>query len=491
MKKILSLLLSMILIVSCTKVDKVEKIEKIEKNSEAYYQIFVGSYADSNQDGIGDLKGIISKLDYLDTLGVTGIWLTPIHPSESYHKYDVDHYMEVDSSFGTIEDLKELVNEGKKRNIKIILDLVLNHSSDSHPWFLEAKKDYLSQSCDISDYCDFYNFSSEKKPGYAQINANAYYEAKFWEGMPDLNLNNQKLRNEIKKITDFYLDMGVAGFRLDAVGHYDNSLEKSNEFTAWLMQTVKEKNPNAFVVGEVWSDPLTVLSNYKSGIDSLFDFKSSERNGTIISNVFDENGQKLAEELVDYTNEIYKINPKAINSLFLTNHDQARSAGYLSDDNQKKLAASIYLLSPGIPFIYYGEEIGMKGSGKDENKRLAFTWGENNDANSPKNADYKSSHTETGKSAVENDKSLYHFYRQVLTLKHKYIKKLKDADVITLNNKEIFALDYKDVKVYINLSEKEIKLPTNEVLDKIEIDGSITYKDGESIMKGYGILITK
>lgn len=488
MKKILSLLLCMTLIASCT---QIKKEEKVEKNSEAYYQIFVGSYADSNQDGVGDLRGITSKLDYLDRLGITGIWLTPIHPSKSYHKYDVDNYLEVDTSFGTLDDLKQLVEEGKKRNIKVILDLVLNHSSSTHPWFEQAKKDYLAQNCDKSIYCDFYNFANEKKVGYAKLNDTAYYEAKFWEGMPDLNLNNQNLRNEIKKITGFYLEMGIAGFRLDAVGHYDNSLEKSNEFTAWLMKTIKEKNPNAFVVGEVWSDSLTVLSNYKSGIDSLFDFKSSEREGYIVSNVQDENGQKLAKELVDYNDEIHKVNPKAINSYFLSNHDQSRSAGYLSDENQKKLAASIYLLSPGIPFIYYGEEIGMKGSGKDENKRLAFTWGENNDANSPKDADYKSTHSETGKSAVENEKSLYHFYRKVLSLKHKYLKNIHDARVISLSSKEIFALDYNEVKVYINLSDKEISLKTNEMIDKLEIDGSITYKDGETIMKGYGILITK
>lgn len=424
----------------------------LEKKQDVFYEIFVASFQDSDGDGVGDIKGLTEKLDYLDALGVTGLWLMPIHPSDSYHKYDVKDYYAIDESYGSLEDFEHFIQEAKKRNIKVILDLVLNHSSDQHPWFLDAKN---RENC---TKCDFYHFSETAKAGYAPLGPNLYYEARFSPQMPDLNLDHEEVKEEIKNIAHFWLDKGVAGFRLDAVGHYfEEKAELSIAFTEWFNQIVKAHQPDAYLVGEVWKSEQALLPYYKSGIDSLFDFDGAELKGRLSRLALAEKGEALAKATVEYNQKIKNIQPNALNAVFLSNHDQGRSAGYLNTLERQKLLASIYLLSPGIPFIYYGEEIGMKGSGKDENKRLAILWGEGKDAQNPKNSDYVLKNIPSVKEALKDENSLLSHYKKVIRLRHLYVEQEVLPEVLELHP-QLFALRYPKYSVLINTSKETIEI---------------------------------
>ena len=164
----------------------------IDDNYRNWYEIFVYSFFDTNNDGIGDLKGVTQKLDYVKDMGFNGIWLMPIHPSPTYHKYDVKDYYAIDNVYGTLEDFDTLIEQAHARGIKVIIDLVFNHTSSEHPWFLQAC-DYIRKNGKPGgQYGDFYNFNTKELSGYSKVSGtNYYYEARFWSGMPDLNLNSQ------------------------------------------------------------------------------------------------------------------------------------------------------------------------------------------------------------------------------------------------------------------------------------------------------------
>ena len=357
------------------------------------YEVFVYSFCDSNGDGIGDLKGLEQKLDYIndgdelttDDLGCDMIWVMPVFPSPTYHKYDVTDYMAVDPVYGSMEDMDRLIRECHDRGIRLILDLPLNHTSSQHPWFTAAC-DYLKDLPQGADalaedcpYLDYYHFSREPGNGYAPLEGTEwFYEARFWDQMPDLDLDQAPVRSAVEEILDFWLDKGVDGFRLDAVTyHYSESRESNIEFLRWLNQTAKSKVPDCYLVGEAWTDMDTYAAYYESGIDSLFDFAFSGQDG-VISKV--TRGKKDASwygrMLVKEEQLFAEYGDHVINAPFYTNHDMARSAGdYTRDDGSRvKLSEALNLLMPGQAFLYYGEELGMKGSGKDENKRAPMFW---------------------------------------------------------------------------------------------------------------------
>ncbi len=348
-----------------------------ESRSCIWYEIFVGSFYDSDGDGMGDLNGITAKLDYIQSLGAEGIWLMPISPSPSYHKYDVTDYRAIAPEYGTLEDYENLCTEAHKRGMKVIIDLVLNHSSKEHPWFLSACETLLSGNDPSSNpYCGYYNFTDQiAGSGYSFIQGSDkwMYEAGFGGHMPDLNLDNEGLREEILDICRFWLDLGTDGFRLDAVLHFFvGSTAKNVEFLSWLCGNMKAINPDFFVVGEAWTDGANILQYYESKIDSLFNFPLGNATGSIISAVKGGRGQGLSTVLDAW---YAQLPDGKIDAPFLTNHDMARSASALVKLEREKMAADIYLLLPGSPFIYYGEEIGMKGGAQsDPDKRTQFWW---------------------------------------------------------------------------------------------------------------------
>ena len=360
------------------------------------YEVFVYSFCDGDGDGIGDLAGLAGKLDYIADaesggLGCGAIWVTPIFPSPTYHKYDVTDYLAVDPDFGTMDDFDRLLLECRERGVRLLLDLPVNHTSSEHPWFLAAA-DYLrglpegeEPSAADCPYVEYYHFSKEAQSGYALLSGTEwYYEAQFWEGMPDLNLDSEAVRGEISAILRFWLERGVDGFRLDAVTSYYTGDQSSNlAFLTWLKAERAESADEAsaadsvYFVGEAWTDQNSYASFYASGIDSFFDFAFAGQDG-MIANVV--RGSRSAQSFVDAMiaeEELYRsYNPEAVNAPFYTNHDMARSAGYYAydDGTRTKLAEGLNLLMTGNAFLYYGEEIGMKGAGKDENKRAPMFW---------------------------------------------------------------------------------------------------------------------
>ncbi len=181
------------------------------------YEVFVASFRDGNGDRRGDLQGLAEALPYIKSLGADAVWMMPIHPSPSYHKYDVTDYLAIDPAYGTLEDFDALVQASNAQGIGMILDLVINHSSSRHPWFLKACE-ALAQGKD-SPYIDYYVFSREQ--GHPVPGADGwYYAGHFGTHMPEMNLDNENVRNEIAGILAFWLNRGAAGFRLDATTHY-------------------------------------------------------------------------------------------------------------------------------------------------------------------------------------------------------------------------------------------------------------------------------
>ncbi len=376
MKKIISLLLCALLLASAVlsgcsgDVMDSRKAEASKDKYRNFYEIFTQSYCDSDGDAIGDLQGIISQLDYLndgdpntgEDLGIDGIWLTPIMPSHSYHKYDVENYYDIDPAFGTLETFDTLVGECHKRGIKLIIDLVLNHISSQNPLFTQAAMEVVDGNLDGNAKY----FEIHKKDYFSpdtQVVALGDYacEANFSQSMPEWNLNSEATREEFTKIAKFWLDRGVDGFRLDACKFYTNKETNGEEFLEWFVKTCRGINPDVYIVGETWSGDADIEELYKSGIDSQFAFKYATTSGTIVEFMNTQKGKALVSKVSGYDEKMRKANPDEINAMFLSNHDQVRIANALESKglDYEKFAASVYMLFPGNSFTYYGEEIGM------------------------------------------------------------------------------------------------------------------------------------
>lgn len=347
-------------------------------NDTVFYEIFVRSFRDSDGNGVGDFNGITEKLDYLQSMGIKGLWLMPINPSPSYHGYDVTDYYDVNSDYGTMDDFKHLIEEAHKHDIKIIIDFVMNHTSSKHPWFQQA----LSPTG--SEYRDWYVWS-DSDPGtlgpwgakaWHRATNGQYYYAIFWDQMPDLNYDNPAVRDEIKKITSFWLeDVGIDGFRLDAVrymveGDQLADSKANHAFLAEWGQYYRSINPQAFSVGEAWTDNGNVkkYTDTNTELDSAFNFDLSDA----ILKLNEGNTTSLRFILQTTIRDF----PEQDNANFITNHDMPRVTNQLGTDKEQKakLAAGILLTAPGIPFIYYGEEIGMSGTKPDELIRTPMQW---------------------------------------------------------------------------------------------------------------------
>ncbi|MCU0521753.1 MAG: alpha-amylase family glycosyl hydrolase [Anaerolineae bacterium] len=343
-------------------------------NDAVFYEVFVRSFYDSDGDGIGDLNGLIEKLDYLndgdptttDDLGVTGIWLMPIMQSPSYHGYDVTDYYTVDEEYGTNDDFKRLMVEAHKRGIYVIIDLVLNHTSAQHPWFVEAQDPN-------SDRHDWYLWRESGGVGWHPLGSSFYYGI-FWDQMPDLNFDNPEVTAEMLEISRFWLeDMGVDGFRLDAIKHLiEDGVQTENtpatlDWFGEFYTFYKGVNPNAFAVAEVWS-PTHIVAQYTGGrVDVCFEFDLAK--AMLEAARWGRTGGLLLAQ----SNVTTAYSPGQY-ATFLANHDQSRTRSTLMNDEQAKLAATLQLTFPGVPFIYYGEEIGMQGIKPDENIRRPLQW---------------------------------------------------------------------------------------------------------------------
>ena len=356
-----------------------------------FYEVFVRSFADSNGDGIGDLPGLIDKLDYRndghpeggDDLGVDGIWLMPINASPSYHGYDVTDYKAVNPDYGDLATFDKLVAEAHKRGLRVITDFVINHSSSQHPWFVS------SQAGPSADKRDWYSWRDtppegwkrpwDASPVWHEANGSHYY-ALFWSGMPDLNLANPAVEAEMHDVARFWLARGMDGFRVDAVRHLfeteDGVLadaEANHPFLRRLRATLDKEFPEALVVAEAWSGAEDQVRYYGQGDEFHMGF-SFETADKLKSAVKDG----VRSELNQLLDKVTKVFPdRFFEAPFLTNHDMPRVMRQLGGDAQgMRLAAALLLAWQGAPFLYYGEEIGMVGGegGEDEKKRTPMRW---------------------------------------------------------------------------------------------------------------------
>ena len=446
-KKIIALALtgvlaSTTLLSACsnTKTEEIKAVASTDKYRN-YYEIFVSQFADSDGDGIGDINGITEKLDYLndgdpnsgDDLGIDGIWLMPIMESDSYHKYDVIDYMSIEDDYGTMEDFEKLTKECDKRGISIIIDLVLNHTSSKNEWFLKAHEDVKKGDIE-GEYSQYYSIPGDegRATGYSYqffYDTPYSYEANFSGDMPELNLSNKKVREEIANIAKFWYEKGVDGFRLDAVKYFQSTETDGVEFLTWFMDEIDKIDKDLYVVGENWDGNGKIAEYYKSDIDSQFNFSFSNGGGSkILIAVNSKNAKTIFSVTKNWDELINEYNPNSIDSLFLSNHDTVRSGNsFKNNPVNAKMAAAAYMLLPGNSFIYYGEEIGLlSGTDNDATFRIPMVW--DNDPKKdgtvlePPNGvvleqlkDWQPTKTTVEQQADKN--SLMRFYSEIIKLK--------------------------------------------------------------------------
>ena len=350
------------------------------------YEIFVRSFHDADGDGIGDLRGLIQKLDYLNDgvpgmgsdLGASCIWLMPVAESPSYHGYDVADYFTVERDYGTNDDFKRLVAEAHRRGIRVLVDLVLNHASSRSAQFQEALNDPGSR------YRDWFRWSATN-PGakgpwgqelwHRSPVREEYYYSVFSRGMPDLNLPNPDVTAEARRIARFWLEeMGVDGFRLDAVPYWVEEGERVMHTPAnhaWLRDFaafIRTTKPGAFTIGEVWDSTGALRPYYPDQFDAYFGFE-------VADSILRAAATGSARPFLAAMARAVEVVPEGRWAPFLRNHDQTRTATELKGDLARaRVAATLQLTLPGLPFVYYGEEIGMGGSKPDPRLRTPMQW---------------------------------------------------------------------------------------------------------------------
>lgn len=353
--------------------------------SAVIYQIYPRSFKDSNGDGIGDLAGIISKLDYLEKLGVTALWLCPVYRSPNDDNgYDISDYRQIMAEFGTMAEMEELIKKAKQRGIKIVMDLVVNHTSDEHQWFIEARKDPQSK------YRDYYIWRDPKADGSAPTALQSVFGGPAWEydqaseqyyfhqfsrKQPDLNWENEDVRAEVYEMMNFWVKKGIGGFRMDVIDLIGKIPEKDitsngpklHEYLKEMHQNVLEKG-DLVTVGETWGATPTLAKRYsdpkQKELSMVFQFEHVQLDqvpGKPKWFTRPLSVAKLKEVITKWQVELADV---GWNSLFWNNHDLPRAVSAFGDDglyrvqSAKMLAIVLHLLK-GTPYIYQGEEIGM------------------------------------------------------------------------------------------------------------------------------------
>jgi alpha-amylase len=436
-------------------------------NNKVAYEIFVRSFYDSNGDGRGDFNGLTQKINYLndgnptsnDDLGVGLVWLMPINTSPSYHGYDVTDYKKVNPQYGSMNEFKTMLQTAHSAGIKVIIDLVINHTSSQHPWFIKS-------AANDPFFRNFYRWENtppvQTGPWGQQVwypkNGSNYY-ALFWSEMPDLNYNYKPVRDSILSIAKYWLkDVGVDGFRLDAVMYlYENgnTLKNTPETIAFLKElndSCEVWKEHSLLIGEVWDSPQSVAL-YTGVLDMCFDFNLAEKN------IQSANTANPYEAKLALNNAHQTLDTNQYGN-FLTNHDQNRLIDVLGNDiNKNKVAASLYLTQAGVPFIYYGEEVAMKGVKPDEDIRRPMQWSPAAKAGFTTgnpwrgiNSNYTSFNVE---SLRADSNSIWNHYRKLIQLRnadvvlqeglvknvlntnaavHSYLRSLNNDDVLVIVN---------------------------------------------------------
>ncbi len=335
------------------------------------YELFLRSFFDGNGDGIGDLDGLEHKLDYLIDLGVDCIWLLPIMSSPAFHGYTVSDFQSINSLYGNFDDLNKLLSSAHSKGIKIILDIPVNHVSVCHEWFVKALQGE-------SKYQKYFTWSNDKTDinelrhwGNARIwhsIDNKHFYGLFGPGSADLNFENPFVVDEIKKVFSFWLEKGFDGFRLDAAKHifdyntqkmkFEYQHEKNIAFWEDMRDYILGINKDAVIISEVWDSP-EIVKKYEGLFEIGFNFPFSY---SIKDSVKNNDASFLADEMQKNLSSYFADSQVVTKSgNFLTNHDMTRLYSELGNIKDVRFAFSILFTLPGIPFIYYGEELAMQG----------------------------------------------------------------------------------------------------------------------------------
>ncbi len=478
------------------------------------YEIFIQSFADSNGDGIGDIPGATQKLDYLEDLGIKAVWLMPIMPSPSYHKYDVTDYKAIHPDYGTMDDFKIFVAEAHKRGIKVIIDMIINHTSSEHPWFKAARSDKNSKYRNYYIWANKDSIASQiAKKEVTQDSDNIqqwhpvdgdekaeHYYGFFYGGMPDLNFDSEQVRQEIIDISRFWLkEVDVDGFRLDAAKHIFPDERIVDSYNWWQKYKIEMRiiKPEVYLVGEVWASS-DVVKQFAKGLPALFNFdlagsiQQSVIQGKDVAATIDGaewsnlESQSLVTRLIEQRKVFKSANQDYRDAIFLSNHDQNRVlSNFNGNQNKAKLAATILLTLPGTPYIYYGEEIGMLGKKPDPNIREPFLWREKRNDSlrttwiKPKFSTDKSV-ASAGKQRGDSTSLLNH-YKELIHFRNEQ-KVLSKGEIFNFpfapQNILSYGLKYADESLYVvhNLGEKPHLLGLARI-DKI-LFGADDYKEG-------------
>lgn len=352
-----------------------------------YYQVFVRSFADSSGDGVGDFTGIKENLDYFVDLGIDGLWLMPIHPTSSKHGYDVEDFYDVNPEYGSMADFEALLDAAEDKGITIIIDYVLNHTSENHPWFEaflagdDTYKHYYRRAQAGDDRLE--NRGSWGQNIWHPIGDGSYYAGYFGGYMPDLNWSNPDVQDQMLDVAAFWMDKGVGGFRLDAALHLQasakvpahyNAFDETLFELAYFEGRLKESYPDAYIVGEVWTN-FSVYNEFYQSMDSPLHFDFGHH---VVQSINAGHNSAYVSQLLSWHEAAHEKasqhNRHPYEAPFLRNHDQNRiasssGAGHVNiGDHPARLAlaAEMLLTAPGNPFLYYGEELGMKGEASGE-----------------------------------------------------------------------------------------------------------------------------
>ncbi|MGL5347189.1 MAG: glycoside hydrolase family 13 protein [Peptostreptococcaceae bacterium] len=522
-------------------------IEKKWWHNSVVYQIYPRSFCDSNNDGIGDLKGIISKLDYLRELGIDVIWLSPVYKSPNDDNgYDISDYREIMDEFGTMEDMDNLLKEANDRGIKILMDLVLNHTSDEHEWFKAAKADKNSK------YRDYYIFREPvdgNEPndlgstfsGSAwelDEESNEYYLHLFSKKQPDLNWENEEMRNELYDIINYWISKGVGGFRLDVIDLVGKQPDKGITGNGPnLHKYIKEMNIKTFgdkdllTVGETWGATPEIAKLYSNPeekeLSMVFQFEHiglDEIPGKSKWDLAPLDFIKLKEVFKKWQTELKN---DGWNSLFWNNHDLPRIVSRWGNDSKEyrelsaKMLATVLHMQKGTPYIYQGEEIGMtnvkfsnineyrdiellnmykeridNGYNEDEimksihvkgrdNARTPMQWDESENGGFSKSTPWIKSnpnYTQINvKNNLQNLDSVFNHYKKLIKIR-------KEEDTVVYGNFKLLYKDHKSIFAYIReLNEERILVVANfyDKIETFELDKDTDYKDSEILLSNY------
>lgn len=400
-------------------------------NDTVFYEIFVRSFYDSDGDGIGDFQGLTQKLDYLndgnpettDDLGITGIWLMPIHDSPSYHGYDVVDYRSIHPDYGTMADFEAFLAAAHARGIRVIIDFVMNHASNQHPWFVASAQN-------VPGYRDYFRWSPtapDQTGPWGQTvwhaSSSGYYYGLFWGGMPDLDYDSTALKNEMFAAASWWLDtVGIDGFRLDAVLYIDEtgdqleSTQGTLDFWHEYNAHMKAVAPDMVSVGEAWTSS-SIVNQYvtQDRLDFCFEFDLAY---AILGAADSGDASYLSWK----AQEVFDLYPYGQFGTFLTNHDQNRVMNVLGEDPGKSaVAAGLLLTLPGVPFLYYGEEIGMLGTKPDPDIRRPFQWTSGTNAGFTTGVPWRtvgSNYVQNNVASAQQDpNSLLAWYRELIAVR--------------------------------------------------------------------------